>query len=390
MTTLPSSIPASGPPACGRGLQTLPQSRVLPLAGTLFGTLFLAACATPQPAPVAVEDGATRTRIEAAGTELERDRRAILAMAGEYEVRFAFDETVSLRPGYQRHEPYRSGAFETVLVIRNDPGQISLQHLLVSADGEHVTKHWRQDWTWQAAQRFEFSQDQVWRVRPISDPTTRGAWTQCVHEVNDAPRYCGTGRWNHRHGVSTWTSDRSWRPLPRREYTRRSDYNALDVENRHTITPGGWTHEQDNTKTLRDGERIVHTLVREFGFNDYRRVEGFDFSPAYDYWQATRDYWARVRRQWQRRLQAHGGLQLKTPVDGMAMIAPLFELADQARRGQAVPDTRIAAVFDAWVGPPPPLPDRDSGPELADAPDAPGALAPPASDPVAGSDLPAY
>ena len=44
-------------------------------------------------------------------------------------------------------------------------------------------------------------------------------------------------------GYERASAQRTWRPLPRREYTRRSDYNALDVVNRHTIVRGGWTHE---------------------------------------------------------------------------------------------------------------------------------------------------
>ena len=83
-----------------------------------------------------------------------------------------------------------------------------------------------------------------------------------MYEVNDAPRYCGTGRWNHRYGVATWTSDRTWRPLPRREYTKRDDYNALNVENRHTIVAGGWTHEQDNTKVVRRADGSTGRTVR--------------------------------------------------------------------------------------------------------------------------------
>src|SRR5690606_19148438 len=111
---------------------------------------------------------------------------------------------------------------------------------------------------------------------------------------------CGTGRWNHRYGVSTWTSDRSWRPLPRREYTKRDDYNAMNVENRHTIVPGGWTHEQDNTKVVRRADGgTERTIAREFGFNDYQKDTDVDFSPAYDYWNATQDYWAKVRARWE-------------------------------------------------------------------------------------------
>jgi hypothetical protein len=282
----------------------------------------------------------------------ERDRAAILAMRGEYIVEFDFKETVALRAGYVRKPDKRSGGNEVVIVVEDSQRKLVLQHLLVSDDGTRVTKHWRQDWTYEAPRRFEFSADQTWSVRAIPAEATRDAWTQCVYEVSDAPRYCGTGRWNHRYGVSTWTSDRSWRPLPRREYTTRSDYNAINAENRHTIVPGGWTHEQDNTKTVRgrDGE-IDGMLTREFGFNDYRKAEGFDFGPAYRYWQKTAGYWAKVRARWDAYLTQGDGLRLKTQVDGMAMIIPLFAQAGEVEAGKAVAGAEIDKVFAEWTQP---------------------------------------
>ena len=287
-----------------------------------------------------------------APVDLDADRKAILAMQGEYTVDFAFDETVLLAPGYERAKPQRSGGDEVVIVVEDSPRRIVLQHLLVEQKSGHVTKHWRQDWTFEAPRRWEFAADQTWRMRELPAALTTGAWTQCVYEVSDAPRYCGTGRWNHRYGVATWTSDRTWRPLPRREYTRRDDYNAMNVENRHTIVPGGWTHEQDNTKTVRraDGSTL-RTLARETGFNDYRRTDALDFRPAYDYWNATSDYWARVRARWDAALAHPDGLRLKTDVDGMAMIMPLFTQAGEVQDGRTVGDTQIDAVFARWVEP---------------------------------------
>lgn len=266
------------------------------------------------------------------------DRDSILAMQGEYAVDFAFDETVLLRPGYERAPAMRSAGDELVLVVEDTPGRIVLQHLLVDAGSGHVTKHWRQDWTWQAGQRFEYGGEQAWRVRAIPADTTQGAWTQCVYEVSDAPRYCGTGRWRHDDGIATWTSDLSWRPLPRREYTRRSDYNALAVINRHTITPGGWTHEQFNTKVLRHADGRQEEIAREFGFNDYVRTDAIDFAPARRYWAGTADYWARVRARWDRRLVQPPGLRLKTGIDGMGLIIPLFTQAGEEQEGRHVPD----------------------------------------------------
>ncbi|WP_425477056.1 DUF6607 family protein [Luteimonas cucumeris] len=281
----------------------------------------------------------------------ERDRQSILAMQGEYIVDFAFDETVLLQPGYERASAQRSGGNETVIVVQDTPTKVVLQHILVDGKSGHVTKHWRQDWTYEAPSRFEFSADQTWQVRAIPAGTTRGAWTQCVYEVSDAPRYCGTGRWTHDNGVANWTSDLSWRPLPRREYTKRSDYNAVSAINRHTLTPGGWTHEQFNTKVLRKPDGSQVELAREFGFNDYQKTGDVDFEPAYDYWKATGDYWAKVRTRWDAFLSKPPGVHLKTKIDGMAMIIPLFEQAESLQQGKQVADKQIDEVFAKWVEP---------------------------------------
>lgn len=303
--------------------------------------------------------GTTPAQEAAPAADPAADRTAILAMLGEYDVDFAFDETVLLAPGYERAPAMRSGGSEVVILVEDEardgkPSRIVLQHILVDPKSGHVTKHWRQDWTWEATQRFEFSADQTWHVRPIAAEKTRGAWTQCVYEVSDAPRYCGTGKWNHKYGVATWTSDRTWRPLPRREYTKREDYNALNVENRHTIVPGGWTHEQDNTKVVRGADgATVRTIARESGFNDYRKDTDVDFTPAYDYWKATSGYWERVRARWDGFLGTAPGLRLKTKVDGMALIIPLFTQAEEVQGGETVADAEIDAAFAEWVEPAP-------------------------------------
>ena len=288
----------------------------------------------------AAQDGATA-----------RDRQSILAMQGEYLVDFAFDETVLLQPGYERAAAMRSGGNETVIVVEDTPTRIVLQHLLVDGKSGYVTKHWRQDWVYEAPGRFEFTADQTWSVRSIAADKNKGAWTQCVFEVSDAPRYCGTGRWDYTNGIATWTSDLSWRPLPRREYTKRSDYNAVSAVNRHTITPNGWTHEQFNTKVLRKPDGSQVELAREFGFNDYQKTTEVDFKPAYTYWEATRGYWAKVRARWDGFLLKTPGVHLKTRIDGMAMIIPLFTQAGALEEGKAVPDKDIDRVFAEWVEP---------------------------------------
>ncbi len=284
---------------------------------------------------------------------IARDHDTILAMQGQYTVDFAFDETVLLKPGYERAPAMRSGGNEVVVVVEDTPRRIVLQHLLVDEKSGHVTKHWRQDWVYEAPNRFEFSADQTWQVRAVPAALNQGAWTQCVYEVSDAPRYCGTGTWSYDNNVPTWTSDLSWRPLPRREYTRRSDYNALAVINRHTLTPNGWTHEQFNTKVQRNADGSQQEIAREFGFNDYIKTTEVDFTPALDYWKGTAAFWAQVRQRWDGFLGKAPGVHLKTKLDGMAMIIPLFEQAEAVKDGAAVDAARIDAVFSRYVEPAP-------------------------------------
>ncbi len=295
--------------------------------------------------------GLTAFHATAQTADPARDRQSILAMRGEHDVDFEFDETVLLQPGYARAPASRSAGEEVVVVVEDTPTKIVLQHLLLDVKSGYVTKHWRQDWTYEAKTRFEYDTNLTWRVRTLTPEQTRGAWTQCVYEVDDAPRYCGSGRWDYADGAPTWTSDVTYRPLPRREYTRRSDYNILEVVNRHTIVPGGWTHEQFNTKVLRkpDGTRVA--IAREFGFDDYHDTTDVDFKPAYDYWKNTRDYWARVRTRWATLLSQPPGLHLKTKIDGMALIEPLFEQADDAAAGKRVADAKIDKAFTDWVEP---------------------------------------
>lgn len=56
-------------------------------------------------------------------------------------------------------------------------------------------------------------------------------------------------------GKDYWENKTS-SPLPRREYTKRDDYNVMLRGNRHEITDYGWMHEQDNDKMIRQAPRF--------------------------------------------------------------------------------------------------------------------------------------
>ena len=278
------------------------------------------------------------------------DRRAILAMLGGYQVKFNFEETVVLKPGYERKQPKRSTAFETVFLVEDSGKRISLQHILVMG-GSTVTKHWRQDWVYESPKHWVYVGNERFEQREREAATIPGTWTQLVYEVNDAPRYSGNGKWNHKYGVSTWTSERNWRPLPRREYTTREDYQLINAENRHTIAPQGWTHEQDNTKVVRreDGKDVV--LVREFGFNEYRRIKGYDFQPALAYWKSTSEFWAAIRARWDAEFAKHGLVTLSIRTGDESFNKAILELADAYGKDPRLNEyqTRLDDTFGKYV-----------------------------------------
>jgi hypothetical protein len=272
---------------------------------------------------------AATTQVSARGdASFDADRKAILAMTGEFEVKFKFDETVALRDGYElKHDT--SGGNETVIVAEDTGRKIVLQHILVSNDGEHVVKHWRQDWTYEDRDLREYAGDRTWKSRRLSASEARGNWTQAVYEVNDGPRYESYGRWTHDGGYSAWQSALTWRPLPRREYSTRKDYDVLLAVNRQAITPWGWVHEQDNTKWDRANTDGHCYIARELGVNEYRRITGFDFAPARAYHERTRGYWAAVRAQWGRLLDGTKPVEVAGGAEVAEALNRVYEMANE-------------------------------------------------------------
>jgi hypothetical protein len=272
----------------------------------------------------------------------ERDRAAILAMAGEYRVTFEFTESAALRSGYEAKPVKRSGGTELVIVVNDSPTRIVLQHLLLDARSNTVIKHWRQDWTWQDAALLEFRGDRRWQRRELAATDVVGRWTQGVYEVDDGPRYAATGRWQHRGATSEWVSEETWRPLPRREHTTRDDYDVLVGINRHIVTPWGWVHAQDNTKLDLRRHPAEPLIAREIGTNTYRRITDVDFTAARDYWRRCAGYWATVREAWQQRLASARSVLIDLDVDGVPIMDRLIALADDATT--PVPERERLAV----------------------------------------------
>jgi len=261
----------------------------------------------------------------------QRDRQAILAMAGEFEVSFSFEETVSMQPGYSCTDVYETDARELVIVAEDRGNLISLQHILVIERGDDlppkVIKHWRQDWRFEDTELTVYRGHHTWESITLPESQVEGRWSQAVYQVDDAPRYEALGAWTHIGDSSSWESDETWRPLPRREYTKRDDYHVVVARNRHTITPDGWVHEQTNAKlVLTDDGEPLRILAHETGLNRYKRDHEFDFSVASSYWREHEGFWREVRTAWKDVLNENGRVQIERKVNGERLSSVLRTL----------------------------------------------------------------
>jgi hypothetical protein len=306
---------------------------------------------TTRGAPVTLErepSAGWRALQERGLSALERDRRAILAMAGTFRVTFDFLEVAAYGGPDKTIAPYQSWATEKVYVDQDRPGFVSLVHILEmrmldksGAVGEPmVTKHWRQDWTYEPAQIVEYKGRDRWQRRALADAERRGVWLQAVYQVDESPRYASVGRWQHSASFSTWLSADTWRPLPRREWSVRDDYHVLVGTNRHTVGPNGWLQEENNLKAVLDERRELDAakpyVGREYGVARYERIRDVDFAAADRYYSRTRGFWDRVRDTWGGAFAQQGTITLRGPVDKLGLFMPLFERANEIEAQSAV------------------------------------------------------
>ena len=185
----------------------------------------------------------------------EKDKRAIYALTGEYEVKFEFIETFKVNGFKELDQPYSSWGTEFVKVIEDTGDFISLQHIMVmkyknpktgKVEGPFVMKHWRQDWKWQGQEVLEYQGDSSWQLKTLNEAESKGKWTWHIYQVDDSPRYAGTGVWDHQKSFSSFHTDIMFRPLPRRERSVRKDYKILLGRDTLIVTPLAWYHEQKN------------------------------------------------------------------------------------------------------------------------------------------------
>lgn len=263
-----------------------------------------------------------------AQTKKEQDVKAIKSMCGCYEVTFNFAETFEYS-GDSTYIPSKTKnekAIEWVQLIEEGDNKISLQHLLVVGppQGQMVIKHWRQDWEFEPKSLYEYNHNNKWNYVSLPKEKVKGQWAQKVFQVDDSPRYEGTATWVHVDGKSFWENETS-APLPRREYTKRSDYNVTTRRNRHEIIANGWIHEQDNDKVIREEGKEDVILAQEKGYNTYVKVDDSKCKAAHDFWNKHNEKWVLVRKKWDEVFDKKTNLTLHEKVDNKTLIKHLSD-----------------------------------------------------------------
>lgn len=274
----------------------------------------------------------------------------INALCGCFNVEFKYAETFSPDPNYKFHErEIIDGGLELVFPVEASDKKIVLQHLLVITD-KVIIKHWREDWTYENPVIWKYQGNKTWTKEMQKPEAVKGKWTQSIWEVSDEPRYQGTSEWINANGQKYWLNSTD-APLPRREYSVRSDYNLLNRTNRLIITDSGYRHEQDNRKIIKENgtEKL---LVEEKGLNTYVRTSEATCNAAKLWWEKNKFYWEKVRSIWEEKIADITTIKMQTKVNNKVLHEYLMDQAKEYAAGKipaAELDTKIRSNIDMFL-----------------------------------------
>lgn len=248
----------------------------------------------------------------AGNAQLQTGKKNIDKLCGCFEVQFKYAETFSPDHTYKFHERENLNGTELVLPVETSDKKIVLQHLLVINDST-IIKHWREDWVYEPTSVLEYKGDEQWIKKLVPAKEAANKWAQTVWETDDAPRYQGFSEWVSTDGKTFWENTTN-APLPRREYSTRSDYNILKRGNRIVVTDAGWVHDQDNSKIAHSGS-TDKLIAEEKGINDYQKINNKYCEKAKEWWEANHYFWTTVRNEWDEYIKTHTGVILQSMVD---------------------------------------------------------------------------
>ena len=274
----------------------------------------------------------------------KEDEQAIKAMCGCYEIKFNFAETFAYprdTVNYKASKVKHETALEWAELIEDEPGKKSIQHLLIVGKGM-IVKHWRQDWIFENTKFYAYGGFNNWKYQRFAKEKVNGQWSQKIYEVDDKPRYEGSATWVHVDGRTFWKNATS-APLPRREYTQRSDYNITRRINEIEIVKNGWIHNQDNDKIIRDVNGTDYLLAQEKGYNTYTKVADSKCEAAQKWWKENQEFWKKVRTKWEAEFSKNNDIKLLAELDGMPLYMHLQKLKPNASQDE------INKVIDSFI-----------------------------------------
>ena len=255
------------------------------------------------------------------------DKAAIKKMCGCFEVTFNFAETFkySKNDEYSPSKNYSTSGLEWAQLVKDSKNNIIIQHILLVGNPTkpYVMKHWRQDWLYENKDFYIYDSNNKWTYKKKNKTQVKGQWTQKVYQVDDSPRYEGSSSWVHIDGKSFWENTTS-APLPRREYSKRNDYNVLLRGNRQEITKKGWAHDQDNFKIIREKGKKDEIIAMEKGINNYLRVNEKKCQAAKEWWEKNSKKWSHVRNSWNKVFSKNKDISLKSKVKETKLYEYLF------------------------------------------------------------------
>jgi hypothetical protein len=231
------------------------------------------------------------------------ERKAILSMAGTYEVSFEFLETFAPDTNYKFYPKYQAKAKEMVIVTINSEDKISLNHFLLVNDST-VIKHWRQDWIYENTEFLEYNGSNAWSKRSLSKKDVKGTWTQKVFQIDESPRYEAYGKFIHENNEWIWSAITCNSPLPRRELMKRNDYTIIKRRSRIVMGPNYWYLEQDNQKLKSDT-----LLCHEKGM-EYFKKSSFDSTHIVKWWNKNEKIWRYIAEEWNTLLDENNKVKL--------------------------------------------------------------------------------
>lgn len=287
----------------------------------------------------------SRSAPQVTKTNLEKDKESIRSMAGCYKVNFSFAETFAPDTAYKYHNRKFEWGIEYVTIVEDTDTKISLQHLLI-VDDSTIIKHWRQEWVYENTALLNFYKDNEWKKIKLTPEQAKGTWTQKVYQVDDGPRYESYGTWIHTDGRHYWESSCD-APLPRREFSKRSDYNVMKRHSHIEINSDGWELNQDNEKIIR-ANGIDQLLCMEKGIEKFTKGN-YNAQPAADWWEKNKQYWSDVRKVWSEVYVQNNTIKIEKKVNNKILYEQLFKIGDEFTKTKSYNSPEATAAIKKTI-----------------------------------------